>query len=212
MRRRDFIAAVAGATACPMAAVAQQKPLPVVAFIHPGSGDALAHLEVAFRRGLSQTGYVERQNVAVEYYWLEGRLDRVPALLSDLVRRRVAVIASIDDQIAAVAKAATATIPIVFAANQDPVKLGLVASLARPGGNLTGINFLSQEVVTKQLGLLHQLLPGAVCVAVLINPAEVTNSETALRQVQDAAPALGLQIQVLKASTSGEIDEVIWFV
>jgi ABC-type uncharacterized transport system substrate-binding protein len=144
--------------------------------------------------------------VAVEYHWLEGQYDRLPALMADLVRRRVAVIVTPDNTAALAAKAATATIPIVFAVGDDPVKLGLVASLAQPGGNATGINFFSQELVSKRLGLLHELVPKAVRVAVLVNPANPSSAETAVRETREAARILGLQILVLKASTSDEID------
>jgi putative tryptophan/tyrosine transport system substrate-binding protein len=205
MIRREFIAGLGGAVGWPLAVRAQQRALPVVGFIHNGSGDALAHLAVAFRKGLGETGYVEGQNVTIEYYWLEGQLDRVPPLMADLVRRRVAAIAPGDPVSTAAAKAATSTIPIVFAVSEDPVKLGLVASLARPGGNLTGINLLSQEVAAKQLGLLHQLVPSAARVAVLINPAEATE-QTTLHDVQEAARVMALQISVFRASTSAEID------
>ena len=161
----------------------------------------------AFRKGLGETGYVEGQNVTVEYHWLEGQYDRLPALMADLVRRRVAVIVTPGSTAAAIAaKAATATIPIVFGVAEDPVKLGLVASLARPGGNATGINFFTREVVAKRLGLLHELVPKAVRVAVLVNPANAPIAETTLRDVQEAARAIGLQIHVLNASTSREID------
>jgi putative tryptophan/tyrosine transport system substrate-binding protein len=169
------------------------------------SADAFAGELAAFRKGLSETGYVEGQNVTVEYHWLEGQYDHLPALIADLVRRRVAVIATPGSPIAAIAaRAATATIPIVFGVGDDPVKLGLVASLARPGGNATGINFFVQEVVAKRLALLHELVPKAVRVAVLVNPA--TSAETTLRDVQEAAHTIGLQIQVLNASTIGEIN------
>ena len=161
----------------------------------------------AFRKGLGETGYVEGRNVTVEYHWLEGKYDRLPALMADLVRRRVAVIATPAFGAAAIAaKAATTTIPIVFGVADDPVKLGLVASLARPGGNATGFNYFLNEVVGKRLGLLHDLLPKAVRVAVLVNPANATNTESSLREVQEAARTIGLQIQVLNASTSREID------
>jgi putative tryptophan/tyrosine transport system substrate-binding protein len=206
MKRREFIAGLGSAVAWPYAARAQQRALPVVGFIHNGSGDALAHLVVAFRKGLGETGYVEGQNVTVEYHWLEGQYDRLPMLMADLVHRRVAAIASGDQVSTVAAKGATSTIPIVFTVSEDPVKLGLVASLARPDGNLTGINFFSQEMVAKQLGLLHQLVPSAARVAVLVNPAEATNTETTLHDVQEAARVMALQISVLRASTSGEID------
>ena len=172
-----------------------------------GSADASARYVAAFRKGLNETGYVEGQNVTVEYHWLEGQYDRLPALVADLVRRQVAVIATPGSAPAALAaKAATATIPIVFGVAEDPVQLGLVASLARPGGNATGINFFSKEVVAKRLRLLHDLVPKAVRVAVLVNPANASTAETTLREVQEAAPTIGLQIQILNATTIGEID------
>ena len=205
--RRQFISALGGAIAWPLAARAQQPALPVVGFINGGSADATARYVAAFRKGLNETGYVEGQNVTVEYHWLEGQYDRLPALVADLVRRRVAVIATPGSAPAALAaKAATATIPIVFGVGEDPVQLGLVASLARPGGNATGINFFVQEVVAKRLRLLHDLVPKAVRVAVLVNPANASSAETTLREVQEAAPTIGLQIQILNATTIGEID------
>ena len=155
----------------------------------------------AFRKGLNETGYVEGQNVTVEYHWLEGQYDRLPALMADLVRRQVAVIATPGNAPGAVAaKAATATIPIVFGVGEDPVRLGLVASLARPGGNATGINFFNTEVMAKRLRLLHDLVPKAVRIAVLLNPANAPIAESTLREVQEAAPTIGLQIQILNAS------------
>jgi putative tryptophan/tyrosine transport system substrate-binding protein len=160
----------------------------------------------AFCKGLGETGFVEGRNVTVEYHWLEGQYDRLPALLAELVRRRVAVINATDSTIALAAKAATATIPIVFGVAEDPVKLGLVPSLARPGGNATGVNFFIAEVTAKRLDLLHKLLPKAVHVAVLVNPAIATNAETTLQDVQVAARTIGLQIQVLNAGTSREIE------
>jgi putative ABC transport system substrate-binding protein len=184
-----------------------QQPLPVIGFVYLGSADAAADRVGAFRKGLSETGYFEGQSVTVEYHWLEGQYDRLPALMADLVRRRVDVIATPANTPATLAaKAATATIPIAFGVGEDPVKLGLVASFARPGGNATGINYLSQEVDAKRLGLLHELVPKAVHVAVLINPANVAVAETTLREVQEAARTIGLQIHVLNASTSREID------
>jgi putative ABC transport system substrate-binding protein len=207
MLRREFIAGLGSAAAWPIAARAQQAGLPVVGFVNGGSADAYAGYVAAFRKGLGETGYVEGQNVTVEYHWLEGQFDRLPALMADLVRRRVAVIATPGDITAlTAAKAATATIPIVFGVGEDPVKLGLVASLARPGGNATGINSFSGEVVAKRLALLHELVPKAVRVAVLVNPANGPIAETTLREVQEAARVIGLQIHVLNASTSGEID------
>jgi putative ABC transport system substrate-binding protein len=208
MKRREFITLIGGAAvAWPLAARAQQPVLPVVGLIDPGSADVSVRYTVAFRKGLNETGYVEGQNVTVEYHWLDGRYDRLPALVADLVRRRVAVIATPASNPAAIAaKAATGTIPIVFGVNEDPVKLGLVASLARPGGNATGINFFNAELVAKRLGLLHELVPKAVRVAVLVNPANATIAEATLRDVQEAAPAIGLQIHVLNATTVDEID------
>jgi len=208
MRRRDFIAGL-GSTGVPLSLVAhaQQSALPVVGFVNARSADASAGLAAAFRMGLSETGYVDGKNVAVEYHWLDGQYDGLPAVMADLVRRRVAVIATLGSGAAAIAaKAATATIPIVFSVAEDPVKLGLVASLARPGGNATGVNFFFAEVVAKRLALLHELVPRAVRVAVLLNPANGPAAETTLRDVQDAARAIGLQIQIFNASTSREID------
>jgi len=161
----------------------------------------------AFRKGLQESGYVEGQNVAVEYHWLEGQYDRLPALMADLVRRPVTVIAIPGSGPAMrAAKAATATIPIAFGVAGDPVQLGLVASLARPGGNATGVNFLSEEVAAKRLRLLHELVPTAARVAVLVNPANAAATENTLRDLQEAAPIIGLQLRVLKATTIGEID------
>jgi putative ABC transport system substrate-binding protein len=207
VKRRTFIAGLGSAAAWPVVARAQQGALPVIGFVYLGSADAAADRVRAFRKGLGETGFVEGQSVTVEYHWLEGQYDRLPALMADLVRRRVAVIAMPANTPATIAaKDATATIPIVFGVGEDPVKLGLVASFARPGGNATGINYLSQEVDAKRLELLHELVPKAVHVAVLINPANVAVAETTLREVQEGARAIGLQIRVLNASTSGEID------
>jgi putative ABC transport system substrate-binding protein len=208
MRRREFVALLGGAAVgLPLAARAQQSAVPVVAFINGGSADASARFVTAFRKGLNETGFVEGQNVAVEYHWLEGKYDQLPALVADLVRRQVAVIATPGSVPAALAaKAATATIPIVFSAAEDPVQIGLVASLARPGGNATGINYFAREVVAKRLRLLHDLLPKAVRVAVLLNPKNAGSAEATLRGVQEAAPALGLQIQILNATTVAEIN------
>ena len=212
MRRREVIALFGGAVAAssllrPRAVRAQQPALPVVAFINGGSPDVFAREVVAFRKGLNETGYVEGQNVTVEYHWLEGRYDRLPALAADLVRRQVAVIATpAAMQAALAAKTATAAIPIVFGVGADPVQLGLVASLAQPGGNATGINLFTQEVTAKRLRLLHDLVPKAVRVAVLVNPTNATTAEAQVREVQEAAPTIGLQIQILNATTTGEID------
>jgi putative tryptophan/tyrosine transport system substrate-binding protein len=205
--RRQFISALGGtAVALPLTARAQQPALPVVGFVRDGSADTNARYVAAFRKGLNETGYIEGQNVTVEYHWLEGHYDRLPALMADLVHRQVAVIAAPGNVFALAAKAATATIPIVFGIGDDPVQLGLVASLARPGGNATGINFFTNEVVAKRLRLLHDLVPKAVSVAVLLDPANATSAKSTLRAVQEAAPTMGLQIQVLNASTIGEID------
>jgi len=208
MRRREFIALLGGVAAWPLAARAQQQSaVPVVGFVNAGSLDMSANRPAAFSRGLSETGYVDGQNVTVEYHWFSGQYDRLPALMADLVRRRVAVIATPGGTLAALAaKAATTTIPIVFGVGEDPVKLGLVSSLARPGGNATGINIFLQEITAKQLGLLHELVPKAVRIAALVNPANTPAAEAALREIPEAARAIGLQIQVLNASTSREIE------
>jgi putative ABC transport system substrate-binding protein len=201
------MAGFGGAVAWPLLVHAQQATLPVVAYVSGLPAADLTHFLPAFHKGLGETGYVEDRNVTVEYHALDGQYERLPALMADLVRRRVAVIATPASTVASLAaKAATATIPIVFGVPDDPVKLGLVASLARPGGNATGINFFHQEVNTKRLGLLHQLVPKALRVAVLINPGNPTGVETILRQVQEAARTFGLQIHILNASTISEID------
>ena len=204
--RRNFITLLgSGAAVWPLAARAQQPAMPVVGFVNAGSFDA--PLAAAFRKGLNDAGYVESQNVTVEYHWLEGQFDRLPALMADLVHRRVSVIATPAGNFAAqAAKAATTTVPIVFGVAQDPVKLGLVASFARPGGNATGINYFAGEVTAKRLGLLHELVPKAARIAVLVNPANVPATESTLRDLPEAARAIGLQIQVLKASTRSEIE------
>jgi ABC-type uncharacterized transport system substrate-binding protein len=212
MRRRAFVTLLGGAAAeWPLAARAQQLAMPTVGFVSARSAEATVRQTAAFRKGLNENGYVEGQNAMVEYHWLEGQYDRLPALMADLVRRRVAVIASFANAPALAAKAATTTIPIVFGVGQDPVRMGLVASLARPGGNATGINFFNQEAVTKRLGLLHDLVPKAVRIAVLVNPANASATEATLREIREAARALGLQIAVLNASTSREIEAAFNF-
>src|SRR6516162_5945301 len=207
MRRREFISFLGSTVAWPFAAQAQQPMMPIVGLLSPRSPEDSSRLGAAFRKALNEAGYIEGQNVMVEYHWLEGQYNRLPTLMADLVRRRVAVIATPAFTAAApVAKAATTTIPIVFGVAEDPVKLGLVASFARPGGNATGINFLVSEVAAKRLGLLHDLVPKAVRIAVLINPANAPTAETTLRETSEAAHGLGLQIQILNASTSREIE------
>jgi putative tryptophan/tyrosine transport system substrate-binding protein len=208
MRRREFITLLGGAVAIwPLTARTQQRTMPVVGFIAGGSADASAQNAVDFRKGLNEAGFIEGQNVTVEYHWLGGRYDRLPGLMTDLVRRQVAVLATASVNAALAAKVATTSIPIVFGVADDPVKLGLVASLARPGGNATGINWFGQEVSAKRLRLLHELLPKAVRVAVLVNPANASSAASTLQEVQQAGPAIGLQIQmILNASTIGEID------
>jgi putative tryptophan/tyrosine transport system substrate-binding protein len=207
MKRREFITLLGGAAAAwPAAARAQQGAMPIVGFVTNRAAEASVRQAAAFRRGLNETGYVEGQNVMVEYHWLEGHYDRLSAVMTDLVRRRVAVISTFANAPALAAKAATTTIPIVFGVGQDPVGMGLVASLARSGSNATGINFFNQEAVAKRLGLLHDLVPKAVRIAVLVNPNNPSAIESTLREIPEAARALGLQIAVLNASTSREIE------
>ena len=209
MKRREFITALGGmaAAAWPLAARAQQSAMPVVGFVNGGSAQASARNVVAFRQGLSETDYLEGRNVIVEYHWLEGKYDLLPSLMADLVRRRVNVIATPGSNAAALAaQTATATIPIIFGVGEDPARLGLVASLARPGGNATGVNFFVAELVAKRLGLLHELVPNANRVAVLVNPSNASTAEATLRDLPEAARALGLQTHVLKASTSRDIE------
>jgi ABC transporter substrate binding protein len=202
MRRRQFITLLGSAAAWPLAARAQQPAMPVVGFLSPlelGSG---GHLLDAFRRGLAETGNVEGQNVAIEYRLAGDRRDRFPELAADLVRRQVSAIAASGSGAAVAAKAATQTLPIAFSVPEDPVKLGLVASLARPGSNATGINFFTAEVNAKRLGLLRELVPAAVRVAMLMNPSNTINTSSTLAEVEPAARGMGLQIQIFNASTS----------
>jgi putative tryptophan/tyrosine transport system substrate-binding protein len=206
LKRREFITLLGSAVTWPLAARAQQPAMPVVGFVSSRSLDGSTRHAAAYVKGLGETGYVEGQNVLVEYHWLSGQHDRLPSLMADLARRRVAVIATLGDPPTLAAKAASATIPIAFGFSTDPVGHGLVASLARPGGNATGINFLQTEVLAKRLGLLHELVPKAVRVAALINPTNPPSAESTLRDVPEAARTIGLQIQILNASTSREIE------
>jgi putative ABC transport system substrate-binding protein len=204
MRRREFITLLGGAAATwPIAARAQQA-IPVIGFLHPSS-DTLPERLRGFRQGLKETGYVEGENVAIVYRWAEDQLDRLPELLAELVHRRVAVLVTIGNATTLLAKATT-TIPIVFIVNEDPVSLGLVANLARPGGNLSGINFFAGELAAKRLGFLREFVPAATRGAVLVNPTNATTAESTLKDVALAAPPMGLQIRVLQSSTRREID------
>ena len=212
MRRREFIDLLGGAAAAgawPLALRAQQSALPVVALVNSGSGEGLKSRAVAFRKGLSETGFVEGKDVTIEYHWLEGRTDQLPAVMADLVKRKVSVIATPGSVVAALAaKAATTTIPIAFAVPEDPVQLGLVANLGRPGGNATGINTFSQEVTGKRLLLLHDLVPKATRFALLVNPSNSSSMQSTVRELRKGAGAMGVQIQkILNASTISEIDQ-----
>jgi putative ABC transport system substrate-binding protein len=206
VNKRDFITLLGSAAAWPLAARAQQPAMPVVGFLDPTSPDPNAERVRGFRQGLKETGYVEGENVAIEYRWAGNQIHQLPALAASLVRRQVAVIVAGASSVAFVAKAATTSIPIVFLVAEDPVRLGLVASLAQPGGNLTGVNFFAAELVAKRLALLRELVPAATRVAVLVNPDNAATTETTLRDVEAAAHAVGLQIQVFNASTSREIN------
>jgi ABC-type uncharacterized transport system substrate-binding protein len=205
IRRRKFLATLGGVAAWPLAARAQQQPMPVIGFLSSSSADRARYL-TAFRQGIREAGYVEGQNVAIEYRWAQDQYDRLPDLAADLVRRQVTVIAA-DTPSSIVAKAATTTIPIVDAGGGDPVKLGLVASLNRPGGNVTGVTFVVAELGAKQLGLLHELQPGAVRVGVLVDP-NYTATQSFVSDVQAAALSIGKQIEVLEAPIGRDIDTV----
>jgi putative ABC transport system substrate-binding protein len=209
VRRRDFIKVIAGsAVAWPLAAHAQQPALPVVGFVNAASAQNYSRQLAAFLKGLGETGYVDGRNVTIEYRWAEGRSDRLPAMVADLVRRKVAVIAATTTPALLAAKAATTTIPIVFEMASDPVRLGIVASLNRPGGNITGVTQRNVEIAPKRLQLLHELVPTASVMALLVNPANPTLAETATKKVQAAAHTLGLEVHVLNASTEGDFDGV----
>jgi ABC-type uncharacterized transport system substrate-binding protein len=208
VRRREFITLLGSATAWPLVARAQQAAMPVIGIIRTGLPETEPGSRmIPFRQGLNESGYVEGQNVTIESRWVEGQQDRYSELVADLIRRKVSVIVTGANTPASLAaKAATATIPIVFGVGQDPVKLGLVASLARPGGNATGVNFFIAELAAKRLGLLREMVPGMARLAVLVNSANAASAEATVKDVQAAAPALGLQIQIFNASTSREID------
>jgi putative tryptophan/tyrosine transport system substrate-binding protein len=212
VKRRRFITLLGGAaaTAWPLVVRAQQVAMPVIALLNGGTADAAQQYMASFRKGLSDTGCVEGRNVTVEYHWLDGQYDRLSSVVADLVRRRVALIASPGFTPGALAaRAGTTTVPIVFGVGDDPVKLGLVESLARPGGNVTGVNFFVHEIVSKRLGLLHELLPKAVRIAVLVNPGNAVAAETTLAEARKIAPALGLQILAFNASAVVDIDAAI---
>jgi putative tryptophan/tyrosine transport system substrate-binding protein len=207
MRRRELLQLVGGAATWPLQARAQQRAVPVIGFLNPQSPDGYSERLRGFRQGLKEAGFVEGENVAIEYRWADGRFDRLPALVAELVRRQVSVIAATGSMSSAVAaKAATTTTPIVFLTAEDPVRAGVVASLARPGGNLTGINFLNNELAAKRLEFLRELVPGVARVAVLVNPSNSATAETTVTEAQAAAHAMGLQVQVLNATTSGDIN------
>src|SRR5215831_15677081 len=206
MKRREFITLLGAAAAWPLAARAQQPGMPVIGLLETRSPDVVSDRLRRFRQGLKDTGYVEGENVTIVYDWAES-FDRLSALAAELIRRPVAVIVTPTTPAALAAKAATKTIPIVFATGYDPVASGLVASLARPGGNLTGVNFFNNELAGKQLELLRELVPGATHVSAFINPSNVRNASAALADLETAARARGMQIQVLNASTSREIDD-----
>jgi putative tryptophan/tyrosine transport system substrate-binding protein len=207
MKRREFIAMLGGAAAAwPLAARAQQPAMPVIGFLHAASLETEVRGLAEFRKGLSEIGYVEGQNVMIEYRSAEGQADRLPALAADMVRRRVAVIATVANNAAVAAKATTTTIPIVFTIGGDPIKMGLVDSLNRPGGNITGVSFLSSDIVAKMLEALHELMPKAARIAALVNPTN-QNAAADTKEAEAAARTLGLELQVLNASNGREIDD-----
>ncbi len=207
MRRREFIGLLGAAAAWPLAARAQQPAIPVIGFLATRASGDDPQLLTAFRRGLQEAGYIEGQNVAIEYRFAENRYDRLPALAADLVGRPVSLIVA-NGPAAQAAKAATATIPIVFTAGFDPVGVGLVASLNRPGGNITGVSILDVELGPKRLELLHQLVPTVTNIAVLVNPSDAARAETTVKELQTAAHTLGLRLHTLNASTDRDFDAV----
>jgi len=206
MRRRKFIALVGSAATWPIVARAQQAAMPVIGCLNSAAAAPIAHLLAAFRRGLGETGYVEGQNVAIEYRLAEGHYDRLPALAADLVNRQVSIIATGGGTVSALAaRAATTTIPVVFVSDSDPVKIGLVTSINRPGGNVTGIHQLTAGLEAKRVGLLHELVPSATRIAVLVNP-DYTDAEAQIKEVQEAARTLRLDLPILKASNESDFE------